>query len=365
MMKMAEGTEEMTDVQSIYKRLGDNLSEKIFIDRLRYSDTQDFSCIERIVDRSLRHDRRWQMFCSLLKQKAACSELYIYGAGVWGNILYRETKDLIQWRAVIDSYPLGKTVGKLPIITLQEWNECDRRDAVIVISSYKNGQEMSVLLQNAGICQDRIVDAGAVIYQLTEGAIYFDLDVLSPQADGEVFVDAGCFDGDTTRNFFQWCGTKGYAYCFEPDGENVKQIRKNLSGFTGQYELAEKALWSGPGNLCFDARGNYASSVRAGGGMHEKPTVTAEALDDYMAGRRVTYIKMDVEGAENEVLKGAKDIISGLHPKLAVSIYHKTEDIRMLPGQILSYYPNYRFYLRHYSFSDYDTVLYAVPGGNT
>lgn len=85
------------------------------------------------------------------------------------------------------------------------------------------------------------------------------------------------------------------------------------------------------------------------------------ALDDYLAGRQVTFLKMDVEGAEEEVLKGARNTIMQQHPRLAVSVYHKLSDIQTLPELILSYYPGYRLYLRHYSFSDYDTVLYALP----
>ena len=75
----------------------------------------------------------------------------------------------------------------------------------------------------------------------------------------------------------------------------------------------------------------------------------------------VTFIKMDVEGAELEVIKGAKNIIMRQHPRLAVSIYHKIEDIWEIPTLILEYYSGYQLYLRHYSFSYYDTVLYAIP----
>lgn len=84
-------------------------------------------------------------------------------------------------------------------------------------------------------------------------------------------------------------------------------------------------------------------------------------LDGFISGKEVTYIKMDIEGAEAAALYGAKDTIARMHPRLAVSIYHKPEDIYELPEIILGYYPHYRLYLRHYSFSYYDTVLYAIP----
>lgn len=351
----------IADLQNIYRRMGDSLSEKIYIDRLNYSITCDKGYIENMVDSSVRCRSEWQKFCTFLKEKAECSAMYIFGAGIWGNILYNETKNFVKWQAVIDSCPEGKRVGKLPVIPIKELLNGTDSDIIVAISSYKNAQEMSALLREAGIGQERIIDAGAVIYELTEGAIYFDLEQLNPQLPYEAFVDAGCYDGLTAKVFFQWCRKKGYVYCFEPDNKNVINIRKNLSDYAERYELAEKALWSETKSLYIDARGDYASSVRDSDGMDEGQMVKAAALDDYLAGRLVTYIKMDVEGAEAEVLRGAKNTIISQHPRLAVSIYHKAEDIWVLPDLILSYYPGYQMFLRHYSFADYDTVLYAIP----
>lgn len=55
-----------------------------------------------------------------------------------------------------------------------------------------------------------------------------------------------------------------------------------------------------------------------------------------------------------------RNIITSQKPKLAISIYHKKEDIWELPGLLLEMNPEYRFYLRHYSLREAETVLYAV-----
>ncbi|MCL1983378.1 MAG: FkbM family methyltransferase, partial [Clostridiales bacterium] len=73
-----------------------------------------------------------------------------------------------------------------------------------------------------------------------------------------------------------------------------------------------------------------------------------------------TYIKMDIEGAELMALKGAENIIRSHKPKLAISAYHKPEDVYTLPMLIRSYRNDYKFYLRHYTNSLNETVLYAV-----
>ena len=77
---------------------------------------------------------------------------------------------------------------------------------------------------------------------------------------------------------------------------------------------------------------------------------------------RVTFIKMDIEGAELESLKGAgRIIIREQKPKLAICVYHKKEDIFDIPEYILSLNPKYKLYLRHYTLGEWDTVLYAIP----
>lgn len=70
---------------------------------------------------------------------------------------------------------------------------------------------------------------------------------------------------------------------------------------------------------------------------------------------------MDIEGAELKALEGATECISKYSPQLAISVYHKPEDIIEIPMFIKSLNPKYRFWLRHYSLSWFDTVLYAVP----
>jgi hypothetical protein len=68
---------------------------------------------------------------------------------------------------------------------------------------------------------------------------------------------------------------------------------------------------------------------------------------------------MDIEGAELNALKGARRIIEEQTPKLAICVYHKPKDIWEIPQLILDICPRYKFYLRHYSFSPTETVLYA------
>jgi len=69
---------------------------------------------------------------------------------------------------------------------------------------------------------------------------------------------------------------------------------------------------------------------------------------------------MDIEGSELQALQGAINTIKKSRPKLAVSVYHKRSDIWDIPMFLLGIHPDYRFYLRTYSFTGNETVLYAI-----
>lgn len=345
-------------VQNIYSHIMDDKSREIYINRLNFSLTGDEKFLEKIIDRYMRQNTKWMAFIRQLEETAKWNKLVIFGAGIWGKILYKETAQTIGWSQIIDSNASKKIIGKLKVLDFKEYIQ-HYDNEYIVVSSYKNYSSMFTQLCKAGIPKDRIIDAGQIIYEMTEKAIYFDLEELQPQREKELFVDAGAYDGLTTKEFMNWCHNKGYAYCFEPDDDNIARIKANLQGDVS-YEIVPSALWSNSTILTLNARQNFATSVHEIDEENNFEKIKAVSLDDFLENKRVTFIKMDIEGAELEALKGAKRTIITQKPKLAISIYHKREDIWQLPALILEYCPDYRLYLRHYSFSDYDTVLYAV-----
>lgn len=340
------------------KYLCDEKSRFIYANRLKYAQTKEQRFLDDIVDRTVRNRREWRELCDHLQSLASRHSLVMFGAGVWGNILCKETRKFISWKCAIDSSSDRKING-LNSVCFDDFIG-GYAGEIVVISSYKNYLQMRDQLLKYSVPVENIINAGETIYWLTEYAIYFDLPFLMPQEPQEIFVDAGAFDGLTTKRFFEWCNDKGFSYCFEPDPMNMKRIRENLPAQAG-YEIVPKALWSEAGFVSMDLRGSFASAVHEGEDLGESQRIETVMLDEFIGERKVTYIKMDIEGAEEAALRGAKNTIMKQKPRLAVSIYHKPEDIYVLPEMILSYNPHYRLYLRHYSFSYYDTVLYAIP----
>ena len=69
---------------------------------------------------------------------------------------------------------------------------------------------------------------------------------------------------------------------------------------------------------------------------------------------------MDREGSEMSALRGAKKCISSSHPRLAICLYHKPEDIWEIPLYIKNLNPDYKIYIRHHTDLMNETVCYAV-----
>lgn len=187
---------------------------------------------------------------------------------------------------------------------------------------------------------------------------YFAKDIISFRGD-EVFVDAGTYDGMTIKEYMERCNNHyGQVICFEADEKNVSTIKKNFSSWgINRAEIYHLGLWSHKTTLKFDAIGSGS------GRISEKGTVFIEAdsLDSVLAGYKIDFIKMDIEGAEIEALKGASKIIGSLAPTLAISIYHNPEDIFAIPLLIHKLNPDYKLYIRHYrQFSAQETICYAI-----
>lgn len=84
-------------------------------------------------------------------------------------------------------------------------------------------------------------------------------------------------------------------------------------------------------------------------------------MSDDLFGEDVSFIKMDIEGAEMDALHGAAELIKSKKPKLAICIYHKLEDLWEIPLYIRSLVVGYDFYVRQHTPLYLETVLYAIP----
>jgi hypothetical protein len=84
-------------------------------------------------------------------------------------------------------------------------------------------------------------------------------------------------------------------------------------------------------------------------------------LDDLEWPLAPTYIKMDIESAEPEALRGAQRLLRRHHPILAICTNHRSEHLWQIPNLIHSISSEYHIFLRRYAEECWKGVCYAVP----
>jgi FkbM family methyltransferase len=176
-------------------------------------------------------------------------------------------------------------------------------------------------------------------------------------SDEEVFVDCGAFLGETAESFVKEINGKGIysgykIFSFEPDIKNYEEMINHE--IDGQICIPKG---------CSDKKGFLTFSDDAAGSVisdEGECVIETTTIDEALAGEKATLIKMDIEGAELSALKGAKRQIVENRPSLAISIYHKKEDLWEITQYINSLVKEYKLYLRLYAYSATDLVLYAI-----
>ncbi len=160
----------------------------------------------------------------------------------------------------------------------------------------------------------------------------------------DVVLDCGAAYGDTLPMFSK----SKLIYAIEPDPNNFKL----LTDYVSQMKLANVitinvGLWYECTALPFyDKCGNFLTKISG---------ITIDSLNT-----NASYIKMDIEGAELEALKGASKLIKNNKPKLAICVYHKPEHIFEIPLYLQQIQPEYKFYFRHQCMNDYfDSILFC------
>jgi FkbM family methyltransferase len=193
------------------------------------------------------------------------------------------------------------------------------------------------------------------------GIQYFPRDVFS-FSDNECFVDCGAYNGDTVISFLEEYHNKfDRIIALEPDPINYAAIQEYVDSLDGDIRgkivLKPVAAADKRGTLSFEASGNSSSSSSSAGNV----MVDCEPLDGLLANDHPTYVKMDIEGAELDALRGASHLIRRDLPLLAISAYHRQNHLWQVPLTIQSSCKGYSFFLRPHVADTWDLVCYAVP----
>ncbi len=203
------------------------------------------------------------------------------------------------------------------------------------------------------------LDSDSLMPRLDLNELYFDHKLIE-LSNQEVFVDCGAFDGDSFSRFQErTSGAFDSAHLIEPDPDNFRNLARWHSTLSvneqASISLQNCALGSEEGLARFTARGNASSSLDPDGGI----VVQVSRLDSLVPASKVTFVKVDVEGGEIEVLKGASAILDEGRSTWAVMSYHRPEHLWEIPLE-LAKYGRRDLYLRRYAEDSWERCIYAV-----
>jgi len=191
--------------------------------------------------------------------------------------------------------------------------------------------------------------------------MYFDPSIYR-LGDRETLLDCGAYDGDTLRVFLARSGGHfNRIYALEPDPGN----RAKLHAWATTLPPAERARIT----ILPYAVGQRDEQVSFGEGQGVVSRIGASdsgvVVDcrriDSIAATSTTILKMDIEGAELDALRGAAATIKAARPILTLSSYHFTEHLWEIPLLIRELAPDYRISLRRYAAECWEMAYYGVP----
>jgi FkbM family methyltransferase len=145
---------------------------------------------------------------------------------------------------------------------------------------------------------------------------------------GDVIIDAGAYCGLTTCLFSQAVGPGGKVIAVEADPHNFGALISNIGDRRLENVIPlNAAIWREAGVLQFAAEGNMGSAVAEVGprqaNLVSVEAVTLAGLCDRYGVDRVDHVKMDIEGAEYEVLLSSRDFVERFRPDFIVECHNE------------------------------------------
>lgn len=284
--------------------------------------------------------------------------IMIYGAGINGQQWYRFLKK--KHAKVIGFYDKNykniSSVMGLQVNPPPGGGEANTgENHIILIATISFVDEIQNMLIERGFSAERILRGCNLLENDIEHQ-YFDFRDKYPEEGA--FIDAGCFDCDTSLRFSRWCNGKySKIFAFEPDEKNMKRCKKvaQENGLQ-RIDFYQVGLANKAGQANFVTSGTVKSAISQ---KEEGEKILLATIDDIVGETKISFIKMDIEGAELSALQGAMNTIQRDRPLCAISVYHKPGDMVVIMDYLIKLVPEYKFALRHYSNMNDETVLYA------
>ncbi|KAF5081531.1 Methyltransferase FkbM domain protein [anaerobic digester metagenome] len=180
--------------------------------------------------------------------------------------------------------------------------------------------------------------------------------------EGDCIFEGGVCDGKTTIDFAFQVGQSGHIHAFEPMPNNYNKSRISCRQH-GNITLVPLGLWDKSTEMRISREEASSRIVLQDDNTMDCETCSLVSLDDYATSNdlRCDMLKLDIEGAEPEALRGAIHTLQRDRPKIQISIYHAPwTQLVTIPLWAMEHLPEYNFYIGHHSAWFPETMLYGI-----
>lgn len=328
---------------NVYDHLSDRESQLLFNARFSFMKNRSLREWSRVVD-TFYDDWRYD---SKLDEHDG---IVVWGAKTESDLDYWF---LSSWGMSLLAYCDKNHGGKLNGVDIISPKEAAKKypNAVYVVGSHQRSSEIVAEMKGLGLSEEQIVCPPYKLIRAERGWQYFDF--FDPQ-DEEIFVDAGTYTGGTIADFVKWTdGNYSKVFGMEAMPDIYSKAYERFKD-EPRISISNAAAWNKQELLMFNENDSASSQSDCG-------TIEVKGMDiDSLVGEsKVTFIKMDIEGAELKALEGSRNTILRCSPRLAICVYHHLMDFVDLASYILDLNPNYKLAFRQYMSHDGETVLYA------
>ena len=176
--------------------------------------------------------------------------------------------------------------------------------------------------------------------------------------DDEVFVDCGADFGDSIQMFMARHPRYAHIVAFEPDDANFAKLCLTVPYQDKPHAYHRSAVGDVDGRIPFQSNGDFTSNAKP---TAAQTLVPSTRLDSVHWPAPPTFVKMDIEGYEQQALWGGRRIITAYRPVLAICAYHWPGDLWEIPQLVHLIVPDYELRLRRYAEGWLELVWYGVP----
>lgn len=158
--------------------------------------------------------------------------------------------------------------------------------------------------------------------------------------ENEILLDIGTAEGLFPLAVIDKCE---HIYMIEPSKIFTKSLLKTFEPFQRKTTIINTAVGSIDDEVFFNEDSLDGQVSTTNSGNHK---IKLSKIDTLFKDIKITYLKADIEGFEQEMLLGAAETIKSNKPKIAITTYHKENDPKRIIDLIKSYVPEYNYFIK-------------------